>query len=1174
MSFVTEDRKPVIDSGTGDMDWQWDTDDDEKDSRLTEDTARYPQTQLIPLLKVDSQTSSMPRTNSLRTHTGFKRRLGSGGLNLSHDVMQRRDHEAFPIPQRSAQPSLVEITDSKPHFRSRGAGHPLRLRTTTGAPFVQIDSESEDDKEPLDAKAPNCSPVSKPQGPPLILEQDREATLAASAARREEARKRKAEGGLNNGAASSKKAKHRFAPSTTSKSRGESFRLRPTETLAPRLQTLLAKNDGQSSKAQEQDVIVIRSDSGSPPRPGQLKNRNPTTSLARDQTLKEQSRFLPSSSRAPNHTSFTERVQKLKRERSSVTPLAPQTTIRPSIEIPDVAASIERSEVRRKRLDAEDAKNFAERFASECERGKEGTKAIAEHQRRQYEADTALKRGRDEKFRAELEQQAKVRQAALEDKRRQELERQRKEKADEKQNKDIAFGMQQLQKERKETQNKKLEADAARQRRRAEEEQQRNAERLRSTEEKRAELAKRPPVLDEQARKRRDERTRLKKERSARNKQAEDDNADEELIVPEAQKPQPQSLSALPRESQSNIGNEDHGTAAHPSDPASAFKPVALNSAAGVKAVNTASKASPCPGASSARAGHGRALGEILDEDAKLVHWKDTGDQWPAIAEKYEKLTGKKRAIGTLRRRYQQVSAALKEAGVCSMLKLRMFKGEEDFRRQVNSMVHGQWPLPADDGPRKDAAATETKKNLTERKISKDSLPAPGEILPIDALLIRWRNDGMIWSDVMRKYETIAGTRKREDTLRARWREVSDALEDATVFDDEIEALAYDAPGARARVNSKVWKVWPPVLKPPQTPRTQVLGARSRGTPPKVPRHDFGLGPRRLEPIAGPVATVQPLPQLLEDLDTEDASGQPHPTTAGKNINNEMFSKWLQARQDSLAANDGSSSTSGSDCESLVDEDDPEDLFYFVWRVYRRECTAEDEQEGIDVGKKEWRECGETYDCLDEANRAAEDETKLVVPGGVDFSDVEVDSKKEIHDDCHCFTLSSAEVGTLQVKVEISTCWPDHRIPPTSKKGWIAADIYCVMERTTTTSRTVDEVLNETVTERDIWKGVIDGTLTSHIDQANSRAAGIFAEKVLSKTVDLNFNSIQKMRKVEELLQNMEWDEKLEGPKFYGKHEFSDKGRVLEVWTHVTRLAGPRNHFQFRKARKEDRQYE
>ncbi|KAM3416236.1 hypothetical protein BST61_g7842 [Cercospora zeina] len=1143
-----------------------------EDSKPVIDSAQHNQIQSSPLMEFGSKTSSM---NSLRKHTGFKRPLAFGGLNLSHDVTKGRDIEPPYLPRRSAPPSVIEITDSKPQFLSGTNTDPSRpsVRTTPSVLFVQVDSDSEDEKEPFGSVVPNLAPVSQPRKASLILEQDREATLAASAARREGARKRKAEGGLNNSSAPSKKSKHRFASGTTVKDRGELSRPRPTETLGTRLQTLPSKNDGQSSQALKQDVIVIDSDSESAPRPRPPKNRNPTKSFARNQTADKQSQILAPSIGQSNHESLTERMQKFKRERTSVPPFTPQAAIRPRIEIPDVAASIEKSENRRKRLDAEDAKNFTEKFASERERGKEGTKAIAEHQRRQHAADAASERRRDEETRVKLEQQAKARQAAVEIERQKEPERQRKEKADKEQNKTIALQLQQLQQQREETRKKKSEADAARQGKRAEEEKQRQAERLRSKEEKQAELAKRPSVLDEQARKERDERIRRKKERSAQNKQAEqDENADDELVVEEAPKLKPQSLSAILRESRPTAGSEDDGTVAYPSTPGSASGPVALNSVAGVRAIHIASKAAPLPGASSARTGHDRALGEILDEDAKLLHWKDTGDQWPAIAEKYEKLTGNKRAVETLHKRYKQVSTALNEAGVGSMLKVRMFKGEEDIRRQVNAMVHGQWPLPAKDLSGKDAASKESKTNLTTREIPQDSLPAPGEILPIDALLVRWRQDRMIWSNVMRNYETIAGTRKGEDALRTRWREVTEALEDANVFVDEIEALAHDAPGARAKVNSKVWKVWPPVLKPPQAPRTEALGARSRGSLLKVPPHELGLGPQRLEPIARPAVRAQPLPQVLEDSDTEDASPQRVGRTAGKTITNEVFSRWLQAQQDSPPETDCSASTSGSADDSGSDIGDADDNFYYIWRVYRRECNAEDEEEGFDIREKEWRECGEAYEDLDEANRAAEAETKLIIPGGVDFRDVEVSTKKTISQNCHIFTLSSAEVGILQVMVDRCERLPDDRIPPESKKGWIAANIYFVKTCTTTTSRTVDEVLNETTIERDIREDVVSGTFTSHVDQANSRAARIFAEKVLKKTVDLKFNKIEKMRKVDDLLESMEWDERLEGRKFYGKHEFSEKGTVFEVWTAVERLAGPRNHFQFSKARKEDEQ--
>ncbi|GIZ44988.1 hypothetical protein CKM354_000817200 [Cercospora kikuchii] len=1181
MSFLPGNSGPAVDSGMDDIDWQWDSDDDQKDSRLTEYTAHHKQTHQGTPMELHPPEASVPRFSRLRGSLGLKRPYNMIETKAPQDITKRRKIDTTPAPQRSSVSLLSESADAKPRMplrTSTALARPASYRTTNG-PFVEVESDDSDDEA---ASPPAPAPTSPPKhlfyGSSRILESNADKTLAESAAWREKAQRKKQAAqkeALKDNSGRRKTPEHRFASNNTLIDHGEPSRLRPTETLGPRLQSLPGAKARSSSKPLAQDVITIDSDSESSPQPRRSKTRNPTKSStrhkssARHKNSEQHSRSDAPTTGQAELASRSDRLQRFKKERSFVASSTPQSTIQPSIEIPDVAASIEKADDRRKRIDAEELKNFEERMALELERGR------AEQQRkeRQREADAALRHQREEEARAKREQASKSRQAAVELQRQKEVERQRKKEIDDKLHKELA---EQLRRTREDNIKKKADADAKRQKEKAEEERRRDAERTRSIEQKKAKLAKRSSILDEEAQKKRDERIRQKRERAARNRQAEqeDDNADE-LIVEEAPKPKYKSVTATARglELSSKLAAEqdDVNTDTYAPTPTLASKPLALNSAAGVKAVESASKHS---GPNSARTGHARVLGEILDEDAKLVQWKDTGDQWPAIVAKYENVTGIKRSGETLRKRYRQVSDALSEADVGLMLKQRMFRGDEDARREVNRLIHRQWPLPAKHALSKDTAKGPNG-NLTRRQIPQDSLPAPGEILPIDALLVRWRRDGMFWSNVIKNYEITVGLRKREDALRARFNEVDRSLEDANVFDDEIEALSNDAPGARAKVNGKVWQVWPPVIKPQQTQRAERPEARPWGRPPKFGPFRSGSGPQRLEPLPRPAVTIQTLPQTNEDSDTEDFSPQPRPSISGKTINNQVFRDWMQPRDDDAVEVDDSSSTliSTDDHESDIDEKDPGDCYYFVWRVYRRELTAEDVEAEVDIEEIGWQECGTTYEDLDEANDAAEQETKLVLPGGLDFRDVELSTDKVIHQDCSQFTVSSAEVGTLQVKVDVCVRLPNDRILPKTKKGWIGANIYYVTTRTTTTTtKKSDENPSETITDRYIREGPITGTFTSHLHHANSRSANIFAERMLAKTVDLRLNRIEKMRKVEELLQSMQWDEKIGGEKFYGKHETPEKGKVFEVWTEVARLAGPRNHFQFSKASEKDKE--
>lgn len=99
------------------------------------------------------------------------------------------------------------------------------------------------------------------------------------------------------------------------------------------------------------------------------------------------------------------------------------------------------------------------------------------------------------------------------------------------------------------------------------------------------------------------------------------------------------------------------------------------------------------------RTSHGRRLGTILPQDAKLIQWKGEENlPWDQISTLFEKLTGLKRAGSTLNNRWSQIRGVLKKAGVSATLLQKLAIGDLDAQREVNAMVEEGFnatPAPA-----------------------------------------------------------------------------------------------------------------------------------------------------------------------------------------------------------------------------------------------------------------------------------------------------------------------------------------------------------------------------------------------------------------------------------------------------------------------------------------------
>lgn len=1165
-----------------------------------------------------SKTPSVNLKNQLLN--SVKRPGDLPGSIPQSDAAKRQKLPSSQLPQRSNDSSLpVRDTPSGPFHSSSKLSNASAAPKPMKSIFMEISDDSDDDKA--------TEPISRQLSPlrsslPVAhrsLEVNGEAALARSKFLRQQAEK-------------AKLADKHFKPPTW-----------PTASIARR-QTVKQEQSPptpsrRSQKSKRKDVRSIAR-----PKPEEVISREldeevaPITPLTmsrqrQPQTTKPQriARETPktslfSSEGTDGPSTFTQRLQEVKKEHPLEPEIRSRRPVQHKVELANsVSTNFETEQNKQQRLGLKTAEAASQKLERERQQSLHHARLVVEQQNKKREADERIRRQQEERERAQRAEDAKARLAELQRRRQQNIDKQRLEYADQQRNRAID---EQLRVSREETRKKKAEAeveaaarkarvDAELARKKARDDAEKEAARTR-----RAALAAQAPILDEQARRDRDERIRLKKERAIRNKQTEREEEVEDEDQPHAApKPKPKGLAATVREARltekpaatENVGNHDNndGPAAYrPTPHLSAKQPISLHSAAGANALSGGSRPMQQPSGIKPRVVRDkqRPLGEIHFEDAKLLQWRDTGESWSAISTKFAELTGKKRAEDTLRRRYSTVSKALSEARVGSELKRRMVANDEEARMEVNVAVHGEWPIgstantnAANTVPIKSVTpqvlevepekAFHEKDNKAKRNIDNDphhqwvqpqkAAPATamgssntlttgsvppglikgslGEILPIDALIICWRREGMGWAQVVEKYRAATGIRKSDYTLKLRVDEVEPALNDAVVFPDELEALSRDAPGARAKVNKKVWKTWPPVPEP-------------------VSEQEMAVA----KPLDEPAA---------------------RPTTGGKTITWDIHSKYLEDREAADAE------LSDVESASEIDEDNPQDSYYYYYRVYRREYTLEDEEDGIQIQDVEWRECNE-FENPDEANQAAAAEISQQVQGRPNFQEGRYTLEHDSHNGFQHLTLVNAAVGQLDVIVSPVVRIPEERILPSSKEGWLHNSLYYVKQAITHIKYTVDDVLGETHTETVIREKEVEGTHTSFLDQANLRAVTHFVKLTRPKSVNLDQNSLEQANRVECLLAELRdradaevvgesgsgqeimfrgvldddddggggggsgggdgggggKDESMSGQQEEKRKEKKkEKKEKVEVWVVRTRLTGPRNLYKFSK---------
>lgn len=105
-----------------------------------------------------------------------------------------------------------------------------------------------------------------------------------------------------------------------------------------------------------------------------------------------------------------------------------------------------------------------------------------------------------------------------------------------------------------------------------------------------------------------------------------------------------------------------------------------------------------------------------------------------------------------------------------------------------------------------------------------------GEILPEDILLLRWRQSGNEWADIVTDFEETTGQKRHKDTLRKRVKQVQDAVDGANIDRAVLQRVVNGDLDARVQLNRAVHGTWP-VPKPNTTEPRQPGAVCARPAP-------------------------------------------------------------------------------------------------------------------------------------------------------------------------------------------------------------------------------------------------------------------------------------------------------------------------------------------------------
>ncbi len=578
-----------------------------------------------------------------------------------------------------------------------------------------------------------------------------------------------------------------------------------------------------------------------------------------------------------------------------------------------------------------------------------------------------------------------------------------------------------------------------------------------------------------------------------------------------------------------------------PAAPAMVNGPVSLNSPAGVARLRDQKRSQAPFSGTSERNPHGRALGEVVAEDIYLLRRHDFGVPWPDLTGQFNRRFDKTLAVGTLQKRYRQVKEAVTAGGsviTAEMLQL-VEGGNRESTRDLNRLLGCQ----AAKAPVLDRRDTEEIGNIsTGVSPRKNRNQEICEIRPEDVWLMRQRDGGLDWPDLVTGMSQRFGRKNVVKTLQERYRHVKGAFATVAVHvaSGMLDSVENGDIKAKEQLNRLVFP-W----QPPRNASGQFLTAPKRE------------GDSARQVAAQSIETAFRNARGHSPPEVDDDQLEDRPTHGGKSINDTTFLYYAGIQHDLYEQHEA---------ERLRErEPSPltaEDRCHFVYQVQRREISGDelgedDEDEDNTIESKEWILCEDDYDDKDLANLAAGVQvTRFFDHRNAKYDLLKGNSITNEYDELgmQWSTLTLTGGAMVQARVSRQVRSVHEGVFPTHKDGWLPVHVWIVQQRVVTKSGNDD--LFEPSKETDVTSYPSNELFTS-LEQANQSAAKLFVSLTFTSE---SRNLRQRDREVKDAEERLfgAFDPE-EGERFERDVEADDGRTWVKVCVESGHVVGPRN---------------
>ncbi|KAK3703647.1 hypothetical protein LTR37_014343 [Vermiconidia calcicola] len=455
--------------------------------------------------------------------------------------------------------------------------------------------------------------------------------------------------------------------------------------------------------------------------------------------------------------------------------------------------------------------------------------------------------------------------------------------------------------------------------------------------------------------------------------------------------------------------------------------------------------------------------------------------------------------------------------------------------------------------PEPAAGNTPQKENVNANAIKRNYGRQLGEILPADVCLLKWRDSGIKFSDIVDLFERAFNYKRAQETLRSRFRQVKDAIRAADVSNDILD-LAYNKnQEALVELNKKIHGTWPPpsakdtAWQRPRDPTGHFITQPKRATPAPatVPAAQAFASstPLGLQPT--PLIERPPMPEY------EHYSAEARPQTGGKTINESYLNHHLELMHEEYDRY----------LEDMQAEREPspitqEDRCHWAYQVERRQISQDEMEDGLDIDQISWMACSEAVDNAPEANEVALQEVVRVPKGRKAAFDISKGNRvdNDVDDEGLISSTMTLKAGGM-VEVRITKFLRTHQdgVLPQSKEGWAPKVVYHVKERTTKT--TGDDMFEDST--KTMEETYSHGKTYTTLELANKRAVERWVERTFtSDSVNLGRRKLEEQARQKHYLDQLDEDE---DEMFEQSIDTEDGRETFEVWVEDGELEGPRN---------------